>query len=121
MATTSVQKVSTEDVKQAILALIKENNAEFKQLLSEVLPKLTVSNPKKKKDTSKNLSDLPIQTERIPYSEMPFWKANPHLKPLKLEADAASKEEFFTQIKALQELFKELDITDEEWLEQIKD
>ena len=120
MATTSVQKVSTEDVKQAILTLMKENNAEFKQMLVEILPKLTVSNPKKKKDTSKKLSDLPAQTERVPYSEMPFWKANPHLKPLKLEDNAASKEEFFAQIKALQELFQEPgnEITDE-WFEML--
>lgn len=121
MPTTSVQKVSTEDVKQAILALMKENNAEFKQMLGEILPKLIIANTKKKKDNSKNSPILPVQTERIPYSEMPFWKANPDLKPLKLEDNSASKKDFFAQIKALQELFKELDITDEEWLEQIKD
>ena len=116
MPTTSVQKVSTEDVKQAILALMKENNAEFKQMLGEILPKLTVSNPKKKKDISKNLSDLPAQTERVPYSEMPFWKANPHLKPLKLEGGGVSIE----VIKELQAFFQEPgnEITDE-WFEML--
>ncbi len=116
MPTTSVQKVSTEDVKQAILALIKENNAEFKQMLGEILPKLTVANTKKKKDISKNSPHLPVQTERIPYSEMPFWKANPNLKPLKWEGYSVSKE----ALKELQKFFQEPgnEITDE-WFEML--
>ena len=121
MPTTSVQKVSTEEVKQAILALIKENNAEFKQLLTQLLPSMTISASKKNKKTAQSLPTLPLHTERIPYDEMPFWKANPHLKPLKSEGLGVSKEALFELIHEFQETFSELDISDEEWLEQIKD
>ena len=116
MPTTSVQKVSTEEVKQAILALIKENNAEFKQLLSQLLPSMTISAPKKNKKTAQSLPTLPPHTERIPYDEMPFWKANPHLKPLKSEGLGVSIE----SIKELQAFFQEPgnEIT-EEWFDML--
>ena len=35
MTTTAPQTVTTEEIKQAILLLIKENNAELKQFLGE--------------------------------------------------------------------------------------
>ncbi len=81
-STAAQQSVSTEEVKQAIIALIKENNAEFKQLLAELLPNLTSPTPKKVEETAAPKIEFPPKKERIPYSEMPFWKANPHLKPL---------------------------------------
>jgi hypothetical protein len=76
------QPVSFEDLKQVVLSLIKENNAEFKQLLADSLPKIAPSKPKKAKEQQEALNGTPVKKERIPYSEMPFWKANPHLKPL---------------------------------------
>jgi hypothetical protein len=81
-STAKQQPVSTEEIKQAIIALIKENNAEFKQLLAELLPNLDLPTPKKAKNKTESKIEFPPKKERIPYSEMPFWKANPDLKPL---------------------------------------
>jgi hypothetical protein len=111
MTTTAVQAVSQEDIKQAILALIRENNAEFKQLLGDFLPK---SKPMSAKKTTKKQvieAELPAPKVRVPYSEMPFWKANPDLKPLIPEGKGISME----AIRELQALFKEPgnEITDE--------
>lgn len=115
-AATPIQQVTTEEVKLAILALIRENNAEFKAFLSSILPKKENKPVSKKeiKNTSKPITI--VQGERIPYSEMPFWKANPHLKPVDLKAQGygVSVEAF----KNLQALFQEPgnEITDE-WFE----
>jgi hypothetical protein len=111
MTSTAVQTVSQEEIKQAILALIRENNAEFKQLLGDFLPK---SKPVVAKKTPKKQAvqvELPVAKVRVPYSEMPFWKANPDLKPLIPEGKGISME----AIRELQALFKEPgnEITDE--------
>jgi hypothetical protein len=83
MTSTAVQQtVSTEDVKQAIIALIKENNAEIKQLLGDLFPQLVSPVRKKTKPKQAPINGVAVKKERIPYSEMPFWKANPHLKPI---------------------------------------
>ena len=123
MTTTAPQTITAEDIKQAILLLIKENNADLKQFLGELIPKATKSVRKKKKKTVSKLAILPPPTERIPYSEMPFWKANPHLKPLVLtqKNHTPSKTEFLKAFQEAQAAFNDLDVTDEEWLEQIKD
>ena len=114
MATTTVQEVSTEDIKEAIIALIKENNAEFQQLIDGLVSK-------KKKKQKQNTPITVVKKERVPYHEMPFWKANPDLKPLDASPYAIKKEDFYAALKEAQEAFKDLDISDEEWLEQIKD
>jgi hypothetical protein len=111
MTSTAVQAVSQEDIKQAILALIRENNAEFKQLLGDFLPK---SKPIVAKKTTKKQviqEELPVAKVRVPYSEMPFWKANPDLKPLIPEGKGISME----AIRELQAFFQESgnEITDE--------
>lgn len=111
MTSTAVQTVSQEEIKQAILALIRENNAEFKQLLGNVLPK---SKPAVAKKTTKKQAfqtEAPVAKVRVPYSEMPFWKANPDLKPLVPEGKGISME----AIRELQAFFQESgnEITDE--------
>ena len=90
-STAAQQSVSTEEVKQAIIALIKENNAEFKQLLVELLPNLASPASKKTKSKAESKIESPAQKERIPYSEMPFWKANPDLKPLEAPSNPNQK------------------------------
>ncbi len=120
MTATALQQVSNEDIKQAILALIRENNAEFKQFLGEVLPKTQPNNakkaPKKAVEKSAVQDEQAVKKERVPYSEMPFWKANPHLKPRVPEGKGITME----AIKELQAFFKEPgnEITDE-WLEML--
>ena len=79
MATVTIQQVSTETVKEAIITLIQENNTEFKQLIAGLSPKRKKAN--KKKITSETPFTV-VTKERVPYHEMPFWKANPHLKPI---------------------------------------
>ena len=64
-----------------------------------------------------------MESERVPYSEMAYWKANPDLKPMVLNElnYRAAQGNFFEALKNAQEVFSDLDVTDEEWLEQIKD
>jgi hypothetical protein len=122
MTSTAVQSVSSEDIKQAILALIKENNAEFKQFLGDVLPKSKPVAPKKPVKKQVVQEEPFVNKVHIPYSEMPFWKANPHLKPRVLEGEGGLSKEFLDALKAAQESFA--DVSDEEWrdiLEQLKD
>jgi hypothetical protein len=122
MTSTAVQSVSSEDIKQAILALIKENNAEFKQFLGDVLPKSKPVAPKKPVKKQVVQEEPFVNKVHIPYSEMPFWKANPHLKPRVLEGKGGLSKEFLDALKAAQESFA--DVSDEEWrdiLEQLKD
>ena len=113
MATATIQQASTEDIKEAILLLIKENNAEFQQLLNNLTSK------KKKSAKTKPKEETPItvvKKERVPYHEMPFWKANPDFKPLTLEGPGITME----AIRELQTFFKEPgnEITDE-WFEML--
>ena len=127
MTSTVIQTVSPEDVKQAIIALIKENNADFRQFIVDNLPNLALPAPKKtkKKQTLPNTSPQngsdanTAKKERIPYSEMPFWKANPHLKPRIPEGKGTDIEAFLKAIESAQESFK--DISDEEWDKMLKE
>ncbi len=126
MTATAIQQVSNEDIKQAILALIRENNAEFKQFLSDALPnaKPIVSKKTPKKAVEKQVvqEEQPVKKERIPYSEMPFWKANPQFKPRVPEGKGGLPEGFLEAFRDTQDAFK--DVTDEEWnewFEQLKD
>jgi hypothetical protein len=113
MPSTTIQQISTEDVKQAIMSLIKENNAEFKQLFTDLLPKTEKSSKKKAK--TKQL----ISNEPIAHSEMPFWKSHPHLKP-KTPEDFGAKPISIGTIQALQDLFQQPDCPSiEEWIESL--
>ena len=96
MTTATVQQISKEDIKEAIMTLIRENNAEFRQLLSDLLPKTLEKTKKKvKQDTPFRV----VKKERVPYREMPFWKANPDLKAHDASEYALSKE-FFDALMA---------------------
>ena len=118
MTATAIQQVSNEDIKQAILALIRENNAEFKQFLGDALPnaKPIVSKKTPKKAVEKQVvqEEQPVKKERIPYTEMPFWKANPQFKPLNIEDSGAKplSKEFFNALLAFAR-DPELRLTDE--------
>ena len=113
MTSTASQQISKEDIKQVIISLIQENNAEFTHLIADLMPKIQIPSKKKSK---KKVESTFVQNERIPYSEMPFWKTHSHLKPLVAEdfgAEAVSME----TIKNLQTLFQQPDCPPiEEWL-----
>jgi hypothetical protein len=116
MTTTVLQKVSTEDVKQAILSLIQENNVEFKQMLSDVLPTLANGVKKKKKQTKFTTATFSREKEFIPYSEMLFWKANPDIKPFDASPYSIQKEDLETLSAFFHEEGNE--ITDQ-WFEML--
>ena len=100
MATVTIQQVSTETVKEAIITLIQENNTEFKQLIAGLSPKKKKANKKKPK------SETPItvvKKERVPYLEMPFWKANPDFKPLTYQGRGTTLE----AVEGLRALFQD--------------
>ena len=115
MATITIQQVSTETIKEAIITLIQENNTEFKQLIAGLSPKKKASNKKKPK------VETPItvvKKERVPYHEMYVWKANPHLKPRDAKEEGYGMTlEAFNELRAF---FKEPgnEITDE-WFEML--
>ena len=117
MTSTAVQTLPTEQaIQQAVIALIKDNNAQFQQLLSDYLPKTKLSKSKKEPKEAASQNGSPVPKPRIPYSEMPFWKANPHLKPLVPEGPGITLE----AIKELQAFFQEPgnEITDE-WFDML--
>lgn len=129
MTATAIQQVTTEDVKQGILALIRENNAELKAFLGEVSAKITDTptpqNGRIKAQKSKKATFTVVEGARVPYSEMPFWKENPHLQEQILafreKKHLPAEGDFATAMKKVQEVFSDLDVTDAEWLLQIKD
>lgn len=114
MTSTAVQPISIEDAKQAIIALIKENNADFRQFLVEIMTQVAPSSPKKAKKKHVPQNSSPVNAEHIPYSEMPFWKANPHLKPLDPKDSGAEplSKDFFDALLAFGN-DPELRLTDE--------
>jgi hypothetical protein len=101
-ASPSISTISSADLQAAIVALIQQNNIELKQLMLEVLPTLITIKPKKQRKSIKNQRIAPLKS-RVPYSEMPFWKANPHLKPADAQPYAMQEADF----KALQHLFQD--------------
>lgn len=113
MATATVQDVSTEALKEAIMLLIEEHKTEFKQLLNGFSSKKKAIT-KKKQDTPTPIAV--VQKVRVPYYEMPFWKANPHLKPLDAPPYAIKKEDF----EALKALFQQPDCPPiEAWIAEL--
>ena len=70
-----------------------------------------------------HLPHLRVLQSGLGAREMPFWKANPDMKPRDAKDFDAKPlgKEFFVALKKAQESFKDLNISDEEWLEQIKD
>ncbi len=132
MTATAIQQVTNEDVKDAILSLIRDNNAEFRTFLGDISTKIKKKpKPKKKKKEVVKAGNTTtivlegegttitiIQGERMPFSEMPFWKANPHLKPVSLKEQGYGVS--IEALKDLQAFFQEPgnEITDE-WFEML--
>ena len=122
MTATAIQEVTTEDVKQAIIALFKGNKAELKVFLDDFSSKIVdTPTPKKRKMKAKKQKESTItfvESPHIPYSEMPFWKANPHLKPIDLKAQGYGVT--IDALKNLQIFFQKPgnEITDE-WFEML--
>ena len=84
--------MSIDDIKQAILSLIQENNAEFKQFLDELMANKNASVVEKEsKPTVEILPVEAVQKEPLHWSEMPFWKAHPDLKPIDPKPFAAKQ------------------------------
>ena len=90
--------MSVDDIKQAILSLIQENNAEFKHFLDELMVDKNL--PIGEKETEPTVETLPVeavQKEPLHWSEMAYWKAYPDRKPLdprELGGEPLSKEFF---------------------------
>jgi hypothetical protein len=94
----AAQPMSKEVVKACVVSLIKENDTDFIAFLADLLAKTdTPVVSKKEKKTTSNGHYTP--KERIPYSEMPFWKANPHLKPANSEG-FETKQGFYEALMA---------------------
>ncbi len=104
----AIQSISSSELQEAIIALIRQNNTELKQLLTDVLPTLITVVPKKQ--------TIFVALPRLPYNELPFWKANPHLSAAKVEGYGISKE-VFEEARAFFQDSSYL-ITDE-WLEDL--
>ncbi len=100
--TPSISTISSADLQAAIVALIQQNNIELKQLMLEVLPTLITIKPKKQRKSFKK-QQVTLSKPRVPYSEMPFWKENPYLKPADAQGYAMQEADF----KALQNLFQD--------------
>ena len=90
--------MSIDDMKQAILSLIQENNAEFKQFLDELM--VDKNSPVVEKVTEPIVEIPPVeavQKEPLHWSEMAYWKAYPDRKPRdprEFGAEPLSKEFF---------------------------
>jgi hypothetical protein len=109
MTATAVQEQATEwttaQLKQGIIALFKENDAEVNQVLSEWMTQnINFSMPKKRKHKIYK-GDLQIihSAPFVPFSDMPFWKDHPELQPHDPTPYAIKKEDF----NALRAFFKE--------------
>jgi hypothetical protein len=83
---------TTEQVKAAILELIKENDPQFQQWLKTALTQ-HVSKPKNGQ----------VKTARS-RSELPFWKTHPELEPLTPPKGGSINKKI---LEELQELFKD--------------
>ena len=84
--------MSIDDIKQAILSLIQENNAEFKQFLDELMVGKNL--PIVEKETEQIVEMLPVkavQKEPLHWSEMAYWKAYPDRKPLEVQPNPNQK------------------------------
>ena len=113
MTSTVNQQILKENIKQVIISLIEENNAEIQHFIADLLPKIQASS--KKKSKKKSVHPV-IQNERVPHNKMPFWKTHPHLKPLKPE-DFGAEPISMEAIKNLQNLFQQPDCPPiEEWI-----
>ena len=84
--------MSIDDIKQAILSLIQENNAEFKQFLDELM--VDKNSPVVEKVTEPIVEIPPVeavQKEPLHWSEMAYWKAYPDRKPLEVQPNPNKK------------------------------
>jgi hypothetical protein len=109
--------ISSADLQAAIVALIQQNNAELRQLIAEILPPL-LQQPKKTRKTALKMSKASVTPPlpRKPYHELPFWKANPHLKPVKVTGYGLKKEVF----EQAQQFFQQPDYSiTETWFDNL--
>ena len=90
--TIATPTATTEQVKAAILELIKENDPQLQQWLKTALNKRV---PKAKNGQTKNTRSR---------SELPFWKAHPELEPLTPPKGGSINKK---NLEELQELFKD--------------
>jgi hypothetical protein len=116
MTTTNVSPIPQEDLKAALLALMRENNAELKLFLSDLPPfraYLLYERSKFKQITA----SVETEQHRL-YKQMPFWKAHPEFKPIDIKAQGYG----ITQVafKKVCAFFQEPgnEITDE-WFEML--
>ena len=116
MTTTNVSPIPQDALKEALLALMRENNAELKLFLSDLPPFRSYIMDKQSKFTQ---ILVPVKTEQHRlYEKMPFWKAHPEFKPINLKAQGYG----ITQeaLKKAQAFFQEPgnEITDE-WFDML--
>ena len=114
---TPLQSITLEVVKQAIVSLIQEKNPDFIQLITDILTEKDLPVEQKEKELKVPIEF--VKKERIPYSEMPFWKANPDLKPRIIESKGGLSKDFWAALNSAHEAFK--DVSDEEWDEVLED
>ena len=84
--------MSIDDIKQAILSLIQENNAEFKQFLDELMVGKNL--PIVEKETEQIVEMPPVETlpkEPLDWREMAYWKAYPDRKPREVQPNPNKK------------------------------
>ena len=84
--------MSIDDIKQAILSLIQENNAEFKQFLTELIVDKNL--PVVEKETEPAVETPPVEAvkkEPLHWSEMAYWKAYPDRKPREVQSNPNQK------------------------------
>jgi hypothetical protein len=107
VADTANTIATPEQLKAYLITLFVEDEA-FKTVVREqIQPKSKHKNGKKAKSKENDYPEL--STEKIPFSEMPFWKLNPHLKPI----DATPYKLDLSNLAEMQELWKDMPSAEE--------
>ena len=91
-ASSPSKPLSTEDVKQAILSLIRENNAEFKQFFAELMDNNDA--PLVEDEQEQTIDIAPVQAvkvQQLDWRELPYWKAHPDRKPIEVKPNPNAK------------------------------
>ena len=91
-ASSPSKSISTEDVKQAILSLIRENNAEFKQFFAELMDNHHAPIVENEQEQTVDIAPVEaVKVQQLDWREMPFWKAHPELKPIEVKPNPNKK------------------------------
>ena len=91
-ASSPSKPLSTEDVKQAILSLIRENNAEFKQFFAELMDNHHAPIVENEQEQTVDIAPVEaVKVQQLDWREMPFWKAHPELKPIEVKPNPNKK------------------------------